>query len=323
MSAKELKFDYASSSRAGCKGCKMKIQKNELRIGLETLFQGEHTTTSWRHLECFSLGRKYKDIDPKEIEGYYDLKKEDKARVIDYFEGGGQKKSVVDKLISTITDSEKKKKQDDDGDDNQVYDYDAEQQKKKNQQQKEKKKITKPKLKRKLSSSSEEEDDSSDSEDDFDDSETDNSGSDSDYEKEKAIQRKNQHKKLARKKKSKGKSKSSTEINIGYTPEQLLKFKENLKLYEKKTAEYLKALLGINNQPKTGTKDELVLKCADGKTLGQIPICSECGGGKLRYDIQTGIYKCPGYMDDDVFQHCGKKFTNEQIVRLPWIDDII
>ncbi|KAL4483343.1 hypothetical protein ABPG72_007985 [Tetrahymena utriculariae] len=320
MSAKELKFDYASSSRAACKGCKVKIQKNELRIGLESLFQGEHTTTAWRHLECFSLGKKYKDIDPKEIEGYYDLKKEDKVKVTEYFEGGGQKKSVVDRLISVITDSEKKKKQDDDND---AYDYDAEQQKKKNQQEKEKKKSTRSRLKRKVSSSSsEEEDDLSDSEDDLDDSETDNPGSDSDYEREKAIQRKDIFKK-SKKNKPKGKNKKRSELNMGYTSEQLLKFKENLTFYEKKTAEYLKALLGVNNQPKTGSKDELLLKCADGKTLGQIPLCSECGGGKLRFDIQTGIYKCPGYMDDDVFQHCGKKFTTEQIVRQPWIDDII
>ncbi|KAL4434913.1 hypothetical protein ABPG74_021252 [Tetrahymena malaccensis] len=322
MSAKDLVFDYASSSRAACKGCKVKIQKNELRIGVETLFQGEHTTTAWRHLECFSLGRKYKDIDPKEIEGYYDLKKEDKVKVIDYFEGGGQKKSAVDRLISVIVDSEKKKKQDDEDKDD-AYDYDAEQQKKKGEQEKEQKRSTRSRLRRKPSSSSEEEDDSSDTEDDLDDSETDNSGSDSDYEREKAIQRQNKHKKLARKKKSKGKNKNNSQLNMGYTPEQLIKFKENLQFYEKKTAEYLKALLGVNNQPKTGSKDELLLKCADGKTLGQIPICSECGGGKLRFDIQTGIYKCPGYMDDDVFQHCGKKFTIEQVVRQPWIDDII
>lgn len=49
----------------------------------------EHTTWVWKHLDCFSLGRKYKDVDPKEIEGYYDLKKEDKLIVLDYFEGGG------------------------------------------------------------------------------------------------------------------------------------------------------------------------------------------------------------------------------------------
>lgn len=33
-----------------------------------------------------------------------------------------------------------------------------------------------------------------------------------------------------------------------------------------------------------GTKDELASKCADGKLFGKIPICSKCGGGKLRFN---------------------------------------
>jgi hypothetical protein len=35
----------------------------------------------------------------------------------------------------------------------------------------------------------------------------------------------------------------------------------------------------------TGTKDELVERVADRKTLGSIPNCTKCGGGKLRFDM--------------------------------------
>lgn len=31
----------------------------------------------------------------------------------------------------------------------------------------------------------------------------------------------------------------------------------------------------------------MVEKCADGKLLGQIPTCTVCGGGRLRFDYHT------------------------------------
>lgn len=56
-------------------------------------------------------------------------------------------------------------------------------------------------------------------------------------------------------------------------------------------ANELKEILGnipcytaLNNQPKTGNKTELAERCADGKLLGRTPSCSECGGGKLRFN---------------------------------------
>lgn len=110
---------------------------------------------------------------------------------------------------------------------------------------------------------------------------------------------------------------------MGYTTEELEKFKEYVDMFSKKPTEYLKNLLATNNQPKTGNKDELVIKCSDGKLKGQIPICSACGGGKLRFNYRTGIYKCPGYMDDDVFTNCGKSFSLKEITREKWIDDVI
>ena len=42
----------------------------------------------------------------------------------------------------------------------------------------------------------------------------------------------------------------------------------------------LKDLLRKNLQSMTGNKDELVFKCADGATLGRIPRCPKCFGGR-------------------------------------------
>lgn len=44
-------------------------------------------------------------------------------------------------------------------------------------------------------------------------------------------------------------------------------------------------------------------------------MCSSCGGGKLRFNQKTGIYTCPGYMDDDEFKNCDKTYFMSQIKR--------
>lgn len=39
-----------------------------------------------------------------------------------------------------------------------------------------------------------------------------------------------------------------------------------------------------NNQAKVGRKEQLAVRCADGRQFGRIPPCPKCGGGKLRFD---------------------------------------
>lgn len=87
-----------------------------------------------------------------------------------------------------------------------------------------------------------------------------------------------------------------------------------------KSADDLKLLLAANVQSRTGNKIELAEKCADGKLLGKIPMCSSCGGGKLRFNRNNGLYTCPGYMDDDEFRNCNKTFTMSEVVRDPWTE---
>jgi len=60
-------------------------------------------------------------------------------------------------------------------------------------------------------------------------------------------------------------------------------------------------------------------RCADGKILGQIPVCQHCGGGKPRFNSKTGIYTCPGYMDDDEFRHCNASSNMDEVKRNPWV----
>jgi hypothetical protein len=97
------------------------------------------------------------------------------------------------------------------------------------------------------------------------------------------------------------------------------KLNEYEELFERKTIAELKSILKQNNQVSSGTKVDLVQRCAQGKLWGALPNCPECFGGKLRFDLKSGEYKCPGYMNDTDFVFCKYRAT-DGIVRNPWQD---
>jgi len=69
----------------------------------------------------------------------------------------------------------------------------------------------------------------------------------------------------------------------------------------------LKELLAKNRQVKTGSRGELLNRCAEAKLLGGLGNCPKCMGGRLKFNIKTGEYYCKGYMDDEVFKNCSYK----------------
>lgn len=88
--------------------------------------------------------------------------------------------------------------------------------------------------------------------------------------------------------------------------------------YALKSAQELKDLCKANKQVQSGSKTDLIQRCAEGKVLGQIPVCPLCGAGKLRFDIKTGIYKCPGYTDDETYLPC--IFSSGSVQRNTWVE---
>jgi len=80
------------------------------------------------------------------------------------------------------------------------------------------------------------------------------------------------------------------------------------------TVPRLKEMLKANDQPVTGTKSELLARCAEGAALGALPRCPKCQGGRIRF--KAGAFICPGFMDDDLFRECD--YFNACIARLPW-----
>ena len=76
----------------------------------------------------------------------------------------------------------------------------------------------------------------------------------------------------------------------GYTVDESSKFNAFKALFSKKNNQQLKDILKKNLQSMTGNKDDLVYKCADGATLGRIPRCPNCFGGRYSiYDIDPNL----------------------------------
>jgi hypothetical protein len=82
----------------------------------------------------------------------------------------------------------------------------------------------------------------------------------------------------------------------------------------------LKEILRKNGQKVGGTKSELVQRISECSVLGSVPLCQECGGGKLNFDLATCKYRCPGYMDDTYFVRCNGSFDFASVQRLAWVD---
>lgn len=94
--------------------------------------------------------------------------------------------------------------------------------------------------------------------------------------------------------------------------------KRLVELFSLKNTNDLKDLLKKNNQKISGNKSELVERCSEGKLLGALPNCPKCFGGKLRFNIITGEYYCPGYMEDTTMINCN--FKSYDIKRNGWLD---
>ena len=104
----------------------------------------------------------------------------------------------------------------------------------------------------------------------------------------------------------------------GYTPDENKKFQDFVKNFNGKGNQTLKDLLRKNLQSMSGNKSELVFKCADGATLGRIPRCPNCFGGRPKFDHKAGTYFCSGYRDDTDFHNCKSTFQKGDLKRDTW-----
>eukprot|EP01112_Ceratiomyxa_fruticulosa_P018187 TRINITY_DN5776_c0_g2_i1.p1 TRINITY_DN5776_c0_g2~~TRINITY_DN5776_c0_g2_i1.p1 ORF type:complete len:241 (-),score=49.11 TRINITY_DN5776_c0_g2_i1:188-910(-) len=80
------------------------------------------------------------------------------------------------------------------------------------------------------------------------------------------------------------------------------------------TINQLKDRLRANDQLLSGSRPELVKRVSDCIIHGCLPRCPTCSGGRLKYE--GGVYKCPGYHDDDNFVSCHYRSTS--VTRPAW-----
>lgn len=87
QAVKDFGIEYAKSGRAACRGCELKINKDEVRV-CKTVFDTEvgmkyGGQKLWHHLECFARLRS--DVGwfdtGENLPGYKQLKAEEKAEV--------------------------------------------------------------------------------------------------------------------------------------------------------------------------------------------------------------------------------------------------
>ena len=90
------------------------------------------------------------------------------------------------------------------------------------------------------------------------------------------------------------------------------------------TVSELGHLLELNQQKKSGRKEELIERCVDGQLNGAIPHCDMCkreGRGRrsyLRYNKVTGMYTCGGGYDERARKHMPCDFRSDSVQRTSW-----
>mmetsp|Transcript_64500 Transcript_64500/g.181456 ORF Transcript_64500/g.181456 Transcript_64500/m.181456 type:complete len:283 (+) Transcript_64500:159-1007(+) len=84
------------------------------------------------------------------------------------------------------------------------------------------------------------------------------------------------------------------------------------------TAAQLQAELARNSQVRSGKKEELVQRVAEGRALGALPGCPKCERGQIHWSRIGGWYSCPGYFDGDAGVQKRCFFRSQDVKRGKW-----
>jgi len=106
-------IEYAKSNRSTCKQCKVKIDKDTLRIGTSVPGDGDYMMTSWRHLACQKVPAALKGEPPSAIDGHAIVKPADRSLVAAWLAGDASTvssaKRKADVATASATDTTPKK----------------------------------------------------------------------------------------------------------------------------------------------------------------------------------------------------------------------
>ncbi|CAE7596377.1 unnamed protein product [Symbiodinium sp. CCMP2456] len=88
-----------------------------------------------------------------------------------------------------------------------------------------------------------------------------------------------------------------TSVQGVLTPAQFKKIQALEDQLSSCTTAVLIAELQKNNQTRTGKKEDLVSRVAEGRVLGSLPACPRCTHGQVHWSRLGGWFSCPGYFD--------------------------
>jgi len=108
--------------------------------------------------------------------------------------------------------------------------------------------------------------------------------------------------------------KNATTVVKTLTEKQQKKYKKLKTELNGCVVDSLKKMLKLNDQLTTGKKSDLIERVAECKIVGSVPRCPECGGGRPKF--KSGLYFCPGFMDDVKFQKCF--WVSRDLQRADW-----
>ena len=268
----------------------------------------------------------------EDINNFHDLKLKDQHIILDYFEKERKNSANKDKAPSKKGKQQQKPKQ---------KQKQQQQEEEEEQEEEEDEEGEEDESDYEEQADEEGEEDESDYEEeekeesDYGEEDDDDDDDDDDYgskKKAKGNDNKKKRKASPKKKKPEPKRKSSRKKKSSEDDDEEDKKKkeevdpEELLVEEKKeslsplTVADLKERLKKNDQKCSGSKAELIDRVADGMVRGRIPRCPKCGAGRLRYDSENSLYRCPGYMDDTDFVFCRFKANADEVKRDKWLD---
>ncbi len=107
----------------------------------------------------------------------------------------------------------------------------------------------------------------------------------------------------------------------GLTAEQNAQYLTFCELYDNKKTDELRDLLRQNHSRVSGNKKILVERCAEGKLLGVLPLCTSCKKGYIHLDWKKKKYVCEGHMEHGRKEDCDGEMDEEDVTRRAWVED--
>ena len=104
----------------------------------------------------------------------------------------------------------------------------------------------------------------------------------------------------------------------GMSQEQFQTYLSLLEEYSTKSPDELRTELRNNHQKTLGGKKALVERCAEGKLLGALPVCKQCGKGYPELEPKGKGYVCKGYREHGEWFSCGSFTKMDDLDRSEW-----